>query len=81
MADFAKMVQDHIAAVEDLMTSVRDIQADRRIKRLASFGEDRETRAADLRERIVRLRAKGWRRERFAPERYQDFCAVALAEL
>lgn len=81
LADFANMLYDHRAAVEDLISGIKDIQGSRRIKRLASLGEDREARAADVRERIARLRAKGWRRERFAPERYQGLCAVALAEL
>lgn len=75
------MLQDHRAVVENLISNVKDIQGNRCVTRLASFGEDQEARAADLRERIVRLRAKGWRRERFSPEKYQRICALALAEL
>ncbi|KAL8990616.1 MAG: hypothetical protein Q9177_000766 [Variospora cf. flavescens] len=82
LADFAKMLQGHVHDLEELMiSSARDAQADWRVKRLASFGGDREARAVDLRERIVRLRAKGWKRERFAAERYQELCATALADL
>lgn len=52
-------------------------------KRLASYGleDDEETRAANLRFRIARLKAAGWKMERFAPGRYQELCARALAEL
>ncbi|KAL8898849.1 MAG: hypothetical protein Q9207_006494 [Kuettlingeria erythrocarpa] len=81
LAEFANMLREHRAAVEDLISSIKDVHRSRRIKPLASIGEDREAHAADVRERIARLRAKGWRRERFAPERYQDLCAMALAEL
>lgn len=81
LTDFAKMLRDHRETVENLISNVKDIQGNRRVKRLASFGEDREARAADIRERIVKLRAKGWRRERFSPEKYQRICALALAEL
>ncbi|KAI4174853.1 MAG: hypothetical protein LQ348_006292 [Seirophora lacunosa] len=81
LAGFAELLQGHIDNLEELISKVRDVHADRRVKRLASFGGDREARAADLRERIVRLRAKGWERGRFAAERYQELCAMALAEL
>ncbi|KAL8651864.1 MAG: hypothetical protein Q9210_003016 [Variospora velana] len=81
LADFAKMLQGHVDDLEELISSARDAQADWRMKRLASFGGDREARAVDLRERIVRLRAKGWKRERFAAEKYQEISAMALAEL
>ncbi|KAL8719173.1 MAG: hypothetical protein Q9225_003794 [Loekoesia sp. 1 TL-2023] len=80
-ADFADMLQGHIAAVENLISEVKDLQANGSIKRRISFGEDREARTADLRERVVRLRARRWQRERFAPERYRKLCAMALAEL
>lgn len=81
LAGFAELLQGHIENLEELILKVSDVHADRRVKRLASFRGDREARAADLRERIVRLRAKGWERERFAAERYQELCAMALAEL
>ncbi|KAL8963286.1 MAG: hypothetical protein Q9193_000426 [Seirophora villosa] len=81
LTGFAELLQGHIDNLEELISKVRDVHADRRVKRLASFGADGEARTADLRERIVRLRAKGWERERFAAERYQELCAMALAEL
>lgn len=81
LADFAKMLQGHITTVEELISTVKNFQADRRVKRFASLRDDKETRAADLGARILRLRAKGWKRERFVPEKYQELCAKALAEL
>lgn len=75
------MLQKHIVILDTLMSNIRDIRSSKNVKSLAVFGEDREARAADLRERIVRLRNKDWKRERFAPERYRDLCAMALAEL
>ncbi|KAL8864033.1 MAG: hypothetical protein Q9174_007485, partial [Haloplaca sp. 1 TL-2023] len=81
LEDFATMLQGHIASVDNLVKDVQTVQANRHVKRLASFGADKEARSADLRERIVRLRASGWKRTRFRPEKYQDLCEVALAEL
>ncbi|KAI4122176.1 MAG: hypothetical protein LQ338_005959 [Usnochroma carphineum] len=81
LADLAGMLQKHIVILDTLMSNIRDIRSSKNVKSLAVFGEDREARAADLRERIVRLRNKDWKRERFAPERYRDLCAMALAEL
>ncbi|KAI4163824.1 MAG: hypothetical protein LQ342_002597 [Letrouitia transgressa] len=79
LADFADMLAAHIAAISSLIESVSHIQATRdTVKRLASCGGDQEARAADLAVRIVRLKAQGWRRERFAPERYQELCERAL---
>lgn len=81
LADFGHMLQGHMAAVENLIVDVKAIQANQSFWRVSSFGEDEEARTADLRQRIVRLKAKGWRRERFEPERYEKLCAMALAEL
>ncbi|KAL8680344.1 MAG: hypothetical protein Q9186_003465 [Xanthomendoza sp. 1 TL-2023] len=81
IAEFADMLQAHIAAVEHALSIIRGVRANRNIKRLASFGADREARAVDLHARTIRLRANGWRRERFVPDRYQELCAKALAEL
>ncbi|KAI4217264.1 MAG: hypothetical protein LQ351_000573 [Letrouitia transgressa] len=81
LADFAEMLAAHITAISSLIESVSHIQATRdTVKRLASCGEDQEARAADLTVRIVRLKAQGWKRERFAPERYQELCERALEE-
>lgn len=75
------MLRGHQDAVDRLISSVQDSQANRHVKKLPSFSADKEARAADLKQRTVRLRASGWKRERFRPERYQDLCETALAEL
>ena len=79
--EFSSMLHGHIASVEHAISNTRYAQSNRHIKRLASFGANPEARAADLRARIVRLKADGWKRKRFAPERYQELCAKASSEL
>ena len=82
LAVFAEVIANHVSTVDVLIQKTRGVQSARYFtKRLASHGEDEETRAANLRFRIARLKASGWKMERFAPERYQDLCARALAEL
>ncbi|KAL9027151.1 MAG: hypothetical protein Q9196_004287 [Gyalolechia fulgens] len=81
LADFGIMLHGHIAAVENLLAEIKDIQSKKSVRGVASFGEDKGARKADLHVRIVRLRAKDWRRERFDPERYENLCTMALAEL
>ena len=81
ITEFADMLQGHIAAVQHAIANVTDIQPNGHGKRLASLGAIPEARAADLRARIVRLKAHGWKRKRFAPERYQGLCSKALDEL
>ena len=76
------MIVNHLSIIETLTQKTKGVQSARYFtKRLASYGEDEETRAANLRFRIARLKANGWKMERFAPERYQELCARALAEL
>lgn len=82
LAAFAEVIANHISTVDALIQKTRGVQSARYFtKRLASYGEDEETKAANLRFRIARLKAGGWKMERFAPERYQELCARALAEL
>jgi hypothetical protein len=40
-----------------------------------------EVMKVELRERINRLKERGWKRERFDGERYQVLCERALAEV
>ena len=76
------MIADHISTVDTLIQKTQEVQSARYFtKRLASYGEDEETKAANLRFRIARLKASGWKMERFAPGRYQELCARALGEL
>lgn len=82
LAAFAEVIAEHISTVDLLIQKTQAVQSARYFtKRLASSGEDEELRAANLRFRIARLKASGWKMERFAPERYQELCARALAEL
>ena len=82
LAAFAKVIATHFSTIEILIQKTKGVQSARYFtKRLASYEEDEETRAANLRFRIARLKANGWKMERFAPERYQELCARALAEL
>ena len=82
LASFAEMLANHISNVDTLIMGTYEAQTARyTIKGSASYGDDEETKAADLRARIARMKAGGWKRERFAPERYQELCAQALAEL
>ncbi|KAL9137904.1 MAG: hypothetical protein Q9175_000898 [Cornicularia normoerica] len=82
LAGFAEVIANHISTIDILIQKTQGVQSARYFtKRLASYGGDEESRAANLRFRIARLKASGWKMERFAPERYQKLCAKALAEL
>lgn len=82
LAAFAEVITSHISTVDLLIQKTQEVQSARYFtKRLASSGENEELRAANLRFRIARLKASGWKMERFAPEKYQELCARALAEL
>ena len=82
LESFAEMVQKHILTSQLLITETEEIQAQRYTgKRLTTYGNDEASKAADKKERVQRLKACGWKRERFEPERYMKLCATALAEL
>ena len=82
LISFSEMLAKHIRTIDSLIQTTQEAQSARHtIKRMASYGDDEEARARDLKARIARLKAAGWRRERFAPEKYQDLCEEALAEL
>ena len=81
-ADFEAMLLRHVEVVDMLIRSAMGVQADgNTAKGSASSGKDGQTRATERQARIEKLKANGWKRERFRPERYQDLCARALAEL
>ncbi|RDW78096.1 hypothetical protein BP5796_05948 [Coleophoma crateriformis] len=46
-----------------------------------TFEEANEECKKDLQQRIERLKERGWRKERFCAEKYQELCAQAMAEL
>ncbi len=76
------MLSNHISTVDIAIQSTQDAQAMRYYaKGLAYDGEDEAAKEADLQARMVRLKAVGWRRERFRPERYQDLSQRALEDL
>ena len=82
LVSFANMLTNHILSVETLIQRSREAQAmEFFAKRVTSHGEDESVKAADLKVRIMALKAAGWKRERFRPERYQDLCERALEEL
>ncbi|MCJ1382832.1 hypothetical protein MMC17_005945 [Xylographa soralifera] len=81
-ADFEQMLLRHVEVVDMLIQSIMEVQADRHtVKRSASSSNDDQPKVSDRQARIEKLKANGWKRERFRPERYQDLCAQALAEL
>ena len=76
------MLAQHISIIDSLIGKAKVAQArGYATKRLASYGEDEEAKAADRKARIATLRAQDWRKERFRPEKYQDLCASAMGEL
>ena len=80
--DFALALATHLRSVDDLISATNEAQAVRYTTRnLAGYADDEEARAADLRERIQRLRTRGWARNRFDATRYEQLCEAALAEL
>ncbi len=79
---FTEMLSNHISTVDILIHTTREAQTMRYFaKRLASYGEDEAAKEADKQARMVKLKAVGWRTERFRPERYQDLCQRASEEL
>ncbi|KAK4698107.1 hypothetical protein P7C71_g79, partial [Lecanoromycetidae sp. Uapishka_2] len=82
LSTFGEMLANHIKAVNALIQQTEEAHATRyTFTRQLSFYGDEEGKAADIKARILRLKATGWRRERFDPEKYQDLCEAALAEL
>jgi len=82
LALFAEMLTNHISTTENMIKTTREAQTMRNFSRkLMNYGDDEEDRAADLKARVARLKATGWRRERFRPDRYQELCERALEEL
>jgi len=76
------MLTNHISTTENMIKTTREAQTMRNFSRkLMNYGDDEEDRAADLKARVARLKATGWRRERFRPDRYQELCERALEEL
>lgn len=83
LTDFATMIENHISSVDNLIQATQEAQAARyTVKRSASSNADGKAEPIGLKERIERMKANTWNRERFDPEKkYQKLCAAALAEL
>ena len=81
------MVQKHIATIDELIRSAHEMQTTRRtgrsgaMQRLINRFETNEAKDIDRMARIEKLKKRGWTRERFDPQKYQDLCARALKEL
>jgi hypothetical protein len=81
----------HVGSVTKQITAVKEVREARCSKRPIMFeafsagGIDgmniEEMKKAELKDRIERLRERGWKRERFDAERYQRLCEQTLAEL
>ena len=91
LVEFRAMLDRHHSEVIALIVTTMEAQAARYSarrsllladeKRRRGGEEDEDLRKAQLRERIERLRERGWKRERFDPSQYEDLCERALAEL
>ena len=76
------MLSRHIEAVDALLSTTKEAQANRYAgKRITSCTGDEESRKADLRARVLRLKMSGWERRVFDVERYRQLCDRALGEL
>lgn len=82
LAEFSAMLANHLESVRTTILSTKEAQATKYGNmRMVSYGDDEEAKAADLRDRIQRLKATGWSRDRFDSSRYERLCEAALAEL
>ena len=82
LTSFAGMIAKNIADIDTLIKATYEAQTARyTVKRQISDGDDEDSKRAVLMTNIARMKAAGWKRERFAPEKYQELCAMALAEL
>lgn len=84
LQDFAQTLTKHVCSVDEAIAATQEAQANGRrrlIKERKSRSNEDEEEVMDLQTRIARLKAKGWIRERFMPERYQKLCERVLSEL
>ena len=76
------MLLKHIEVIDALIRSTEEAQANHCAgKRSVNEYTDDETKTLDRKARIQALKASGWKRDRYRPERYQELCAKALSEL
>lgn len=80
--DFISTVLKNLEMIEAQISATKEAQAARYIAgRVVSRAEEDDAKGTDLRERVRRLKARGWRRERFDASKYEQLCELALAEL
>lgn len=80
--DFISTAVKNLDMIEAQISATKEVQAARYIAgRAVSRSEEDDAKGADLRERILRLKATGWRRERFNASKYEQLCELASAEL
>ena len=81
-ANFEPMLLRHVEVVDILIRSTMKVQADRHTAQASARSiNGSQSGATDRQARIEKLKANGWKRERFRPERYRELCGQALAEL
>ena len=84
LADFRDRLDQHHSDVITLVVAVMDAHS-RRYSKGALFrdidGSPGRLKEAQKRERIERLKASGWKRERFDPSRCERLCERARAAL
>ncbi|KAM0332149.1 hypothetical protein ACHAQA_002423 [Verticillium albo-atrum] len=86
LASLRSQIASHLAAVDtQLAPQPSSIHSQRLSFSLPSRAStpdvDDEMRALDLKARIERLRASGWKRQRFNPRRYEELRESVLAEM
>ncbi|KAG7129318.1 hypothetical protein HYQ44_000037 [Verticillium longisporum] len=79
-------IASHLTAVDAQLAPQASTIANHRLSfsvstRAATPDVDDEMRALDLKARIERLRASGWKRQRFNPRRYEELRESVLAEM
>ncbi|KAI9166931.1 hypothetical protein HJFPF1_03046 [Paramyrothecium foliicola] len=73
LTDLQRQIKSHIAAVDAEIATSQEPRY--------SLPESEELRALELKTRIERLRANGWRRPRFDATKYERLREVAVADL
>ncbi|KAI9812414.1 MAG: hypothetical protein M1827_004645 [Pycnora praestabilis] len=89
LTTFAPLISAHIDSIDYLIAATVEAQANRKTRTgrfadgeidIEGLSEEEKT-AIEKVERIERGRERGWRRERFVPDRYEALCKRALEEL
>ncbi|KAM0278387.1 hypothetical protein ACHAQH_005209 [Verticillium albo-atrum] len=86
LAGLRSQIASHLAAVDAQLAPQPSAAPNQRLSfslpsRAGTPDVDDEMRALDLKARIERLRATGWKRQRFNPKRYEELRESVLAEM